>query len=167
MITGIHSSIAVARTPDQIRSTLDRDGWPWLGRPGPLMTRAVDLDGHPPQSFQVRVTARRGAGRSGTTWHLRLERPSAPPSPQAPLDLTLSLEPLGTTATRLGLDGQAAHDLMASGGVTPRAAVRLAACAYARSLGEQIASALEREFPGPADKAAPRSAHRANIRPRK
>ena len=164
MIAGIHASIAVARTADEVRATLDQDGWPWLGRPGARMTREVDLDGRPPQAFQVRVSSTRGAARNSVTWHLRLERPDAPPSPQASLDLKLSLEPLGAAATRLRLDGHAAHDLMAPGGVTPRAAVRLAACAYARSLGEQIASAFEGRPPSSVDEAAGRPRRAAPVR---
>jgi hypothetical protein len=157
MIAGIHASIAVARTPEEIRAILDQDGWPWLGRPGPMMTREADLDGRPPQAFHVRVSSTRGPTRSSATWHLRLERPDAPPSPQAPLDLKLTLEPQGATVTRLRLDGQASHDLMASGGVTPRAAVRLAACAYARSLVEQVAAAVERQRPSTPERAAGRA----------
>jgi hypothetical protein len=164
MIPGIHASIAVARKPDEIRSTLDQDGWPWLGRRGPMLTREVDLDGTPPQAFRVRVSATRGPSRSSATWNLRLEIPDAPPSPQAPLDLKLSLEPEGATGTRLRLDGQASRDLMASGGVTPRAVVRLAACGYARSLGEQIASAVEKHTPRSIDKPASRTARAASVK---
>ena len=164
MIAGIHAGIAVARGADEVRATLEQDGWPWLGRPGAQMTREVDLDGRPPQAFQVRVSSSRGAARNSVTWHLRLERPDTPASPQASLDLKLSLEPLGATATRLRLDGHAAHDLVASAGVSPRAVVRLAACAYARSLGEQIVSALERQLPSTPGKAPGRSPRAAAVR---
>ena len=147
MIPGIHASIAVARAADDVRATLDQDGWPWLGRRGARMTREVELDGRPPQAFDVRVSSTRGSTRNSICWHIRLERPDGPQSPQAPLDLRLSIEPVATAVTRLRLDGHAAHDLMASAGVTPRVAVRLAACAYARSLAEQIATAMERLIP--------------------
>src|SRR5258707_15813210 len=121
MISGIHASIAVGRTLDEVRATLDQDGWPWLGRLGPLVNREVDLDGRPPQAFHVRVSSTRGLARNSVTWHLRLERPDAPPSPQAALDLKLCLEPAGTAGTRLPPPRQAAHHLMTSRGVTPPA----------------------------------------------
>lgn len=147
MIAGIHASIAVTRTAEEVRATLDQDGWPWLGRRGARMTREVDLDGRPSQAFAVRVSSIRGSTRSSICWHLRLEHPDGPQSPQAPLDLKLSLAAEGTALTRLHFDGHAAHDLVASGGITPRAAARTAACAYTRSLAEQIATAVERQIP--------------------
>jgi hypothetical protein len=164
MIAGIHAVIAVARTADEVRATLDQEGWPWLGRPGARMTREVALDGPAPNAFHVRVTSTRGATRNSVTWHLRLERPDAPAAPQAALDLKLSLEPVGASTIRMHFDGHAAQDLMTSGGATSRTAVRGAACAYARSLGEQIASAVERQSPRTAAGDAGRSARAAATR---
>lgn len=164
MIPGVHASIAVARTADEVRATLDQDGWPWLGRGGARMTREVDLDGQPPQAFEMRVSSTRGSTRNSICWHLRLERPDGPQSPQAPLDLKLSVEAEGTAATRLHFDGHAAHDLLASGGIPARAAVRTAACAYARSLAEQIATAVERQIPAAPRGQQSRSPRTATVR---
>src|SRR5258708_33305588 len=100
------------------------------------MNREVDLDGRPPQAFHVRVTSTRGLARNSVTWHLRLERPDAPPSPQAALDLKLTLEPAGTAGHPLRLDGHATHRLPPSGGVPPRASAPPGALDYACSLPE-------------------------------
>ena len=143
MILGVHASIAVARRPDEVRATLDREGWPWLGRPGRFSTRVVRLEGRPARSFHLRIVSSRGVGRYGTTWRLRLERPDGPLTAEALLDLQLVIEPLKAGGTKLSIDGRAARELGKSVAPTSRAATRLAASGYARSLVEEIASVLE------------------------
>jgi len=151
MILGVHASITVARRPDEVRATLDREGWPWLGQPGRFGTREVRLEGRPARSFHLRVASSRGVVRYGTIWRLRLERPDGALTADPLLDLQLVIEPLRTGGTKLSLDGRVARDLGESTAATSRPVTRLAASAYARSLLEQIVTVLEAQpMPDPA-----------------
>ena len=143
MILGVHASVTVGRRPDEVRAALDREGWPWLGQPGRFGTREVRLEGRPARSFPLRVASSRGVGRYGAIWRLRLERPDQLVAADPLLDLQLVIEPLQQGGTKLSLDGRVARDLGESAAATPRAATRLAASGYARSLLEQIATVLE------------------------
>jgi hypothetical protein len=151
MILGVHASIAVARRPDEVRATLDREGWPWLGQPGRFGTREVRLEGRPARSFPLRVASSRTVGRYGAIWRLRLERPDQRLAADPLLDLQLVIEPIQKGGTKVSLDGRVARDLGESPAATSRAATRLAASGYARSLLEQIATVLEAQpMSGPA-----------------
>ena len=156
MILGVHATITVARRPEEVRATLDREGWPWLGEPGRFSTREVRLEGRPARCFHLRVAPSRGVGRYGAIWRVRLERPDGSLTADPLLDLQLVIEPAPTGGTTFTVDGRVARDLAESGAATPRAATRLLASAYARSLLEQIASVLESQrasSPGPASAA--------------
>jgi hypothetical protein len=151
MILGVHASITVDRPPEVVRAALDREGWPWLGQPGRFGTREVRLEGRPARFFHLRVASSRGVGRYGAIWRLRLERPDGTLTADALLDLQLVIEPLQTGITKLSLDGRVARDLGESVAASSRAASRLVASAYARSLLEQIATVLEAQpMSGPA-----------------
>jgi hypothetical protein len=146
MIPGVHASLVVRRDPDEVRARLDRDGWPWLGRQGPLGTREVRLEGRPARPFRVRAFPTRGVGRS-RTWHVRLEPPESGPATGPAIALELSVEslPSGGTA-RLQCSGRAARNLQESGQVQ-QSVVRLAANAYTRSFLEQVAAVIEGQAP--------------------
>jgi hypothetical protein len=143
MILGVHASITAGCAPGEVRATLDREGWPWLGRPGRFGTRELRLEGRPPQCFHLRVASSRGVGRHGAMWHVRLERPDGPLTADPLVDLQLMIEPLRGGGTRLSFDGRAARSLWESTPVTSRSLIRAGASAYARSLLEQIVTVLE------------------------
>lgn len=142
MIPGVHATLAVRRDPDEVRESLDRDGWPWLGRPVPQGGREVRLLGPTPRTFRVRPFSPTGVGRS-RTWHVVLESSQFASAIGPAITLELSVGTLASGAAGLRCYGRAASELCGSGPDHPEAMVRRAANAYVRSLLEQVALAIE------------------------
>jgi hypothetical protein len=144
MIPGVHASIAVDRKPEEVRAMLDRKGWPWLGRRGPLGSREISLDGSPPRAFRLRVFGTHRGLPVGPTWRILLEHPDDRPAPHSLLELELFLAPLPGDCSGLRLDGMFSQVLLHGVEATiPHAVARLAANAHARSLLEQVTTILE------------------------
>ena len=105
MIPGVHASIAVDRKPEDVLAVLDRKGWPWLGRRGPLGSREIRLDGYPFREFQLRVFATHHAASREPTWRVLLEQSEDASPPHSVLELEVSVTPLGGDASRLNVSG--------------------------------------------------------------
>ncbi len=144
MIPGVHASIAVDRRPEEVRALLDRKGWPWLGRRGPLGSREIRLDGSPPRAFRLRVFGTHRAVPLGPTWRILLEHPEDRPKPNSLFELELYLAPLPGDCSGLRLDGMFSQSLLHGVEATiPQSVARVAANAHARSLLEQVTTILE------------------------
>jgi hypothetical protein len=144
MIPGVHATIAVDRRPEDVLAVLDRKGWPWLGRRGPLGSREIRLDGNPFREFRLRVFAAHHAVSRGPTWRVVLEQSEDASPPHSVLELELSVTPLGGDSSRLSIGGMFSSTLFRGReGAVGQSVTRRVANEHARSLLEQVATILE------------------------
>ena len=144
MIPGVHASIAVDRSPEDVLAFLDRKGWPWLGRRGALGSREIRLDGNPFREFRLRVFATHHAVSRGSTWRVLLEQSADASPPHSVLELELSVTPLGEDSSRLSVGGMFSPTLFRGReGAVGQSVTRRVANEHARSLLEQVATILE------------------------
>jgi len=144
MIPGVRASLAVDRSPEEVRELLDRKGWPWLGRRGSLGSREVQLDGNPFREFTLRVFARDLGPSRVRTWRLLLEEFEDASTAHAILELELTVRPLGGGSSWLSVGGMFSP-MMFDGrdGLIGQAMTRRIANEHTRALLEQVATMLE------------------------
>jgi hypothetical protein len=164
MIPGVRASLAVDRSPEEVRELLDRKGWPWLGRRGDLGSREVRLDGNPFREFTLRVFARDLGPSRVRTWRLLLGELEDASAAHAILDLELTVLPLGGGSSWLSVSGMFSP-MMFHGrdGLVGQAVTRRIANEQARALLEQVATTLEgATLVGKLTKAAAQGSHPAD-----
>jgi hypothetical protein len=141
MIQGVHADIVVFMDFDRATELVRATGWPWLGRPGAMSTREVNLNGGASRPFRVRPGQFRVLKGKTVNCSVQLERPDGLMATLVRGQVTLT--PIPTERrTRLTLRGVAARDLIEGVPSTTNACVRVAN-AYARSLLESVATAME------------------------
>jgi hypothetical protein len=163
MIPGVRASLAVDRSPEEVRELLDRKGWPWLGRRGTLGSREVRLDGNPFREFTLRVFARDLGPSRVRTWRLLLGELEDASAAHAILELELTVLPLSGGSSWLIVGGMFSP-MMFHGrdGLTGQAVTRRIANEHARALLEQVATRLEgAALVGKSMKAAAQGSHPA------
>jgi hypothetical protein len=143
MIQGVHAETVVFMDFDRATELVRATGWPWLGRPGPMSTREVNLNADASRPFRVRPGQLRVLKGKGKTvdCSVQLERPDGLIATLVRAQVTLTAVP-AERRTRLALRGVAARDLIEGAPSTTNACLRVANT-YARSLLESVATAME------------------------
>lgn len=144
MIPGVRASLAVDRSPEEVRELLDRKGWPWLGRRAALGAREVRLGGNPFRAFTLRAFARDLGPSRVRTWRLLLGELEDASAAHAILELELTVLPLDGGSSWLSAGGMFSP-MMFHGrdGLVGQAVTRRIANEHARALLEQVATMLE------------------------
>ena len=141
MIQGVHADTVVFMDFDRASELVGATGWPWLGKPGAMSTREVNLNGGAPRRFRVRSGQLRVLKGKEVICSVQLERPDGTIATLVRAQVTLTPIP-AERRTRLTLRGVAARDLIEGAPSTSSACVR-AANNYARALLESVATAME------------------------
>jgi hypothetical protein len=141
MIQGVHAETVVFVDFNRATELVRAAGWPWLGRPGAMSTREVDLGEGVARRFRVRNGQLRVIEGKQITCSIQLERPDSPMQTLVRAQLTVTPVPR-ERRTRLALQGGAAPDLFQGVPASTNAFLRVAN-GYARSLLQSVASAME------------------------
>jgi hypothetical protein len=141
MIQGVHADTVVFMDFDRATELVRATGWPWLGRPGAMSTREVNLNGGAAGRFRVRPGQLRVLKGKTVDCSIQLERPDGLMATLVRGQVMLTAVPT-ERRTRLVLRGVAARDLIEGVPWTTNACLRVAN-AYARSLLESVATAME------------------------
>ena len=144
MVQGVRAKTLAFLGFDQTLTLIQQPGWPWVGNGGITSSaRRISLNGGPPRGFIRRLLWVRLGPRLATC-RFQLESGDGL-ARQGLLAGELTFEPAasGGVGTRVGLIARPARAL-ASAGISPTTVkARDIAKAYARSLVEAIAMALE------------------------
>jgi hypothetical protein len=144
MVQGIRAKTLAFLSFDRTLTLIRQPGWPWVGSGGiTTSARRISLNGGPPRGFNLSLFLVK-LGPKLATCRFRLESGDGPAGEGLLAgELTFEPAPVGGAGTRVALIASGARAL-AGPGVSPTSAgVRDIGNAYARSLVEAIALALE------------------------
>ena len=142
MIQGVHAETVAFVDFERATELVRTSGWPWLGKPGAMSTREVSLDTGVPRRFRVRAGQLQALRAKEVMCSVQLECPDGPLMTVVRGRLTLTAVP-AEHGTRMKLTGVAARELIDEAPAASASACLRQANAYARSLLEGVAMALE------------------------
>src|SRR5450756_46514 len=111
MIQGVHADTVVFMDFDRATELVRATGWPWLGRPGAMSTREVNLNGGAAGRFRVRPGQLRVLKGKTVDCSIQLERPDGLMATLVRGQVMLTAVPT-ERRTRLVLRVVAARDLI-------------------------------------------------------